>query len=150
MTQAPPANGSTRLDQCVERSPLITEHLSSHSVETLLAACRAAIANGEDVNAIETLLDVGHNEGCPLNACLRQTHMPGNKSVIENLPVIELPLEHGADPRLYSKSARAAAIPITLARRYSVEENETEEHRAFWKHLLCLFEEANIRIDAEK
>ena len=64
----------------------------------MLAACRAAIAKGEDVNAPDTLPHVGFNEGRPLDACLQQTHMPGDKRVVENLPVIELLLEHGADP----------------------------------------------------
>ncbi|KAJ4345945.1 uncharacterized protein N0V89_012081 [Didymosphaeria variabile] len=150
MAQASPANGPTQPDQPVQRSPLITEPISNHSVETMMAACRAAIANGEDVNAPDTLPHVGHNEGRPLDACLRQTHMPNRKSIVENLPVIELLLEHGADPRLYSKSVGAVAIPIVLARRYSVDEEEKEEHRAFWKHLLGLFEEAIVRIDANK
>jgi hypothetical protein len=76
--------------------------------------------------------------------------MPGTKSIVENLPVIELLLEHGADPRLYSKSAGVTAIPMLLARRYSDDKEETEENRAFWKHLLRLFEEAVIRIEAKK
>jgi hypothetical protein len=38
---------------------------------------------------------------------------------------------------------------MLLARHYSVDEAETEEHRAFWKHLLRLFEEAIVRIDAK-
>ena len=135
--------------RCLQRSPLITEPLSTHSVETMLAACRAAISNGEDVNALDTLPHVGHNEGRPLNACLRQTHMPGAKSIVENLPVIELLLEHGADPRLYSRSAGVTAIPMLLARRYSEDEEETEKNRAFWKHLLRLFEEAVTRIEAK-
>jgi hypothetical protein len=147
MTQATPANGS---DQPVQRSPLITEPLSNHPVETMLAACRAAIANGEDVNALDTLPHVGHNAGRPLDACLRQTQMPGKKSIVENLPVIELLLEHGADPRLFSRSVGVTGIPIVLARRYAVDEKEKEEHRAFWKHVLGLFEEAVVRIDAKK
>ncbi|KAF1969893.1 hypothetical protein BU23DRAFT_231795 [Bimuria novae-zelandiae CBS 107.79] len=150
MSQASPANGSTQPDQPVQRSQLITEPISNHSVETMLAACRASIANGEDVNAPDTPPHVGHNEGRPLDACLRQTHMPGKKSIVENLPVIELLLEHGADPRLYSRSVGVVAIPIVLARRYSVDEEEKEEHRAFWKHLLGLFEEAIVRIDAKR
>jgi hypothetical protein len=153
MAQASPANGSTQLDEYLasgQRSALITEPGTRHSAETMLAACRAAIANGEDVNALDTLPHVGHNEGRPLDACLRQTHMPGDKSINENLPVIELLLEHGADPRLFSRSVGVGAIPIQLARRYSIKEDETEENRAFWKHLLKLFEEAIIRIDAKK
>jgi hypothetical protein len=116
----------------------------------MLTACRAAIANGEDVNAPDTLPSLVYNEGRPLDACLRQTHMPGQKSIVENLPVIELLLEHGADPRLFSKSVGVVHMPILHARRYSVDEKETEENRAFWKHLLRLFEEAIVRIDAKK
>lgn len=149
MAQASPAN-STQLYQPSQRSPLITEPLSTHSADTMLTVCRTAIAAGSDVNAPDTLPHVGHNEGRPLDACLRQTHMPGDKSIVENLPVIELLLEHGADPRLFSKSVGLGSIPIQLARRYSVDEDETEEHRAFWKHLLRLFEEAIVRIDARK
>jgi hypothetical protein len=37
-----------------------------------------------------------------------------------------------------------------LARRYSDDKEETEENRAFWKHLLRLFEEAVTRIEAKK
>lgn len=150
MAQASLANGSTQPDPPVQRSPLITEPISNHSVEIMLAACRAAIANGDDVNAPDTLPHVGYNEGRPLDACLRQTHMPGKKSIVENLPVIELLLEHGADPRLSSRSVGVGAIPMLLARRYSVDAEEKEEHRAFWKHLLGLFEEAIVRIDAKK
>jgi hypothetical protein len=91
MAQALLSQDSTR---CLQRSPLITEH----SVETMLAACRAAISNGEDVNALDTLPHVGHNEGRPLNACLRRTHMPGAKSIVENLPVIKLLLETRSRP----------------------------------------------------
>lgn len=126
------------------------EPLSTHSAETMVTVCRAAIANGEDVNAPDTLPILGHNEGRPLDACLRQTHMPGRKCINENLPVIELLLEHGADPRLVSRSVGLTAIPILLARRYSVDEDTTEEHKMFWRHLLRLFEEAIVRIDAKK
>lgn len=133
-----------------QRSALITEPLSSHSVDTMLAACRAAIANGEDVNALDTVPQLVYNEGRPLDACLRQAHMPGKKSINENLPVIELLLEHGADPRLYSRSVGPQAIPMLLARRYAVDEEETEENRAFWVRVLRLFEEAIVKIDAKE
>ena len=110
----------------------------------MLAACRAAIADGEDVNAPYTLPQVGFNEERPLGTCLRQTYMPGNKCVCENLLVIELLLEHGADPRLYSKSVGLVSIPMLLSRCYSVSEDKREEHMALWKHLLKLFEEAVV------
>jgi hypothetical protein len=73
--------------------------------------------------------------------------MPGRKDIRENLPVIELLLAHGADPRLYSRSV--GVLPIRLATIYSVEET-TEEGRAFWKHLLALFQAAIERLDAKK
>lgn len=144
-----PQDGTAQPDQAVQRSALVTEPLSRHSVETMLAACRAAITNGEDVNALDTVAHVGYNEGRPLDACLRQAHMPGKRSIIENLPAIELLLDHGADPRLHARSVGVAAIPMILAKRYSVDE-EKEEHRACWRNLLGLFEEAIIRIDANE
>lgn len=49
---------------------------------------------------------------------------------------------------MYSRSVGVTALPIVLARRYSGDEEETEEHREFWKHILGLFEEAIIQIDA--
>jgi hypothetical protein len=153
MAQTLPTDWETRLDEYLasgQRSVLITEPLSSHSVETMLAVCRAAIANGEDVNAPDTLPHVGFNKGRPLDACLQQTHMPGRKSIIKNLLVIKLLLEHGADPWLYSRSVGIVQIPMLLAKRHSVMEDESEENRAFWVHLLKLFEEAIIRIDAKK
>lgn len=150
MAQASSATGSTQPDLHVQRSALIMEPLSLHSAEVMLAACRAAIANGEDVNAPDTLPLLGHNEGRPLNACLRQTHMPGDKSIMENLPVIELLLEHGADPRLFWRSVGVQNIPILQAKRFSINKEMTEEERKFWKHLLRLFEEAILRIDAKE
>jgi hypothetical protein len=150
MAQASSASGATQADLHVQRSALIMEPLSLHSAEIMLAACRAAIANGEDVNAPDTLPHAGHNEGRPLDACLRQTHMPGKKSIMENLSVIELLLEHGADPRLFWRSVGIQNLPILQAKRYSINKKVTEEERAFWKYLLRLFEEAIVRIDAKK
>jgi hypothetical protein len=71
----------------------------------MLAAVRTAIENSADVNQLDTEPNRISNEGRPLDACLRAPHMPGRKSIIENLPVIELLLEYGADPRLWSESA---------------------------------------------
>lgn len=76
--------------------------------------------------------------------------MPGKKSIIENLPVIELLIEHGADPRLYSKSVGLPCIPMKLARQYAEDEEEGEKGLAFWKRVLELFEEAIVKIDAKK
>ena len=64
--------------------------------------------------------------------------------------MIELLLEHGADPRLFWRSVGVQNLPILQAKRYSINEELTEEERAFWKHLLRLFEEAIVRIDAKK
>ncbi|KAF2993982.1 hypothetical protein E8E13_001373 [Curvularia kusanoi] len=134
------------------RSALIAEPLSIHSTEEMLAACRAAIANGEDVNAPDTHPHRGYNEGRPLDACLRQTHMASSKSLLENIPVIELLLEHGADPRLHHRSVGPVHMPILIARRYASDDEDsvTDEARAKWKHILRLFEEAIVRLDAKK
>lgn len=116
----------------------------------MLAACRAALAAGADPNALDTVPEVMYGEGRPLDACLRQTRIPGRKSITDDLPVIELLLEHGADPRLYSRSVGSQAIPMLPATRYAVDEGEGEEGRRFWVRVLELFEEAIVRIDKKK
>lgn len=127
-------------------SPLITEPLPSHSTSVMLAAVRTAIENGADVNAPDTEPRLGWKEGRPLDACLRSTHMPGKKDIRDNLPVIELLVEHGADPRLYSRSAGLS--PLGLALYYSTRET-TEDGREWWKHLVNLFEEAISRLEGK-
>ena len=75
--------------------------------------------------------------------------MPDKKPIIENLPVIELLLDHRVDPCLHARSVGVASIPMILAKRYSVDQ-EKEEHRGFWRNLLELFEQAIVRIDAKQ
>lgn len=113
----------------------------------MVAAVRTALENGDDVNQLDTDPHLGLNAGRPLDACLRASLMPGRKSIIENLPVIQLLLEHGADPRLYSRSAKFP--PLALATSYSERDSEAEEEKAFWKYLLKLFKEAIVRLDAK-
>lgn len=144
------ANKSTQAKQPLQRSPLITEPISTHDVPTMLAAVRTAIENGADVNQLDTETTPHLFEGRPLDACLAFQRMPGRKSIIENLPVIELLLEHGADPRLWSEVTGALRSPVSLALEYSKDEGLTEKTRDFWKRVFELFKEAIARIDAKK
>ncbi|KAF2451129.1 hypothetical protein P171DRAFT_427346 [Karstenula rhodostoma CBS 690.94] len=151
-SQHPPAsaNNEDHTQEPLPRSPLITEPISNHSVSTMLSAVRTAIENGADVNALDTEPNRAYNEGRPLDACLTAHHMPSGKSIIENLPVIELLLEHGADPRLWSESTTILGMPIVQAITSAKDERITGEAKAFWKRLLKLFEEAIERLDAKK
>ena len=82
--------------------------------------------------------------------CGKLVCMPGTISIVENLTVIELLLEYGRDPRLYSISVGVTAIHMLLKRQHSDDKEDREEHRAFWKHLLRISEEAAVRIEAKK
>lgn len=82
------ADISDQAQQPLKRSLPIIEPISNHDVPTMLAAVRTAIENGADVNQLDTGSTRYLNEGQPLDACLAAHHMPGRKSIMENLLVI--------------------------------------------------------------
>ena len=124
-------------------TPLFREPLSNHTVEVKLAAVRAAIEAGADVNQLDDD-PTGHNEGRPLDACLNLPHMAGSADVTTNLPVIKMLLEHGADPRLRARSIFWP--PIAVARRYADQAGLSKKGMAFWDGVLMLFEDAIERL----
>ncbi|KAJ4302877.1 hypothetical protein N0V90_001768 [Kalmusia sp. IMI 367209] len=128
-----------------QKSPLIIEPLSNHTVETRLAVMRAAISAGADVNALDLDPFLGYNEGRPLDACLNMAHMPGNADVRDNLPVIELLLEHGADPRFMARSIMIS--PLRKASFYAGQEGLSIQGKVFWDRVVAMFEEAIVRLE---
>lgn len=119
--------------------PLFVEPLSDHSTEEKVAAMRAAIEEGADVNELDHEPRQGYNEGRPLHACLRHGFNIGR-----NLPAIELLLEHGADPRLFGISP-AKLPPLAIARWYQ-ENPRYPEDRAVWDRVISLFEQAIVKL----
>lgn len=129
------------------KSPLITEPLRNHPSETKLAVVRAAIEAGGNVNELDDDPFLGYNEGRPLDACLNSPHMDGGASIRDNFPVIQLLLEHGADPRLRARSIMHP--PIAIA-KYYVENAGSEEAKLLWKRIFTLFEEAIVKLEEKE
>ena len=120
--------------------PLFREPLSYHPPEEKVAAMRAAIEAGADVHQMDQEPIVGHNLGRPLDACLKGP-------VVDNIPAIELLLQHGADPRLGARPTLFA--PVRRARYYA-ENHPEEEARTIWKRVLALFDEAILKLESEE
>ncbi|KAF1962804.1 hypothetical protein CC80DRAFT_487272 [Byssothecium circinans] len=129
------------------KSPFFREPFRNHPASTIVSIIRAAIEAGGDVNGLDDDPYLGFNEGRPLDACLNFPHMCGDADPVDNLPVIELLLEHGADPRLKSRST--IFPPIYRARYYAGRELP-EEVRVFWDRVLALFEEAIVRLEGKE
>jgi hypothetical protein len=83
------------------RPPLFWEPISGHPLPVKLASMKAALAAGADPNELDHEPRPERNRGRPLHLATDHlyttlSHLPPG----ENLPVVELLLEHGADPRL--------------------------------------------------
>lgn len=127
--------------------PLFRKPLSNHPAEEKVAVMRAAIEAGADVNQLDEEPIVGYNKGRPLDACINGMHMPSGIQLEDNIPVFELLLQHGADPRL---GARPTSFAPVRRARYFPENTAPEEVKSTWKRILALFEEAILRLDAEQ
>jgi hypothetical protein len=79
--------------------PLFWESILEHPVEVKLANMRAAIAAGANVNELDQETYPCRNNGRPLHFALYST-INNFRHLKENLLVIKLLLESGADPRL--------------------------------------------------
>lgn len=124
--------------------PLFHEPLSNHSAEEKVAAMRAAIAAGADVHQLDQEPIVGYNEGRPLDACLNVSHMAEGARLADNIPAIELLLQHGADPRLGARPTKFAPLRVAT---YYAENTGSEEDAATWKRILTMFEDAVLRLE---
>ncbi|KAI8938501.1 hypothetical protein NX059_004391 [Plenodomus lindquistii] len=80
------------------RPPLHVQCISNEPLGIRLAAIREAIASGEDVNELGGWKNPG--VGRPLHYAIDDSAQHDYTQLKRNLPVIELLLEAGADPRL--------------------------------------------------
>ena len=81
------------------RPPLFWEPISGHSLPVKLASMKAALAAGANPNELDHELRPEKNSGRPLHLAIDYLNSTLSH-LCENLPVVELLLEHGADPRL--------------------------------------------------
>lgn len=79
--------------------PLFWEPISGHPIDLKVANIRAAIAAGANVNELDWEVAPRRNNGRSLHLALSST-INNFKYLKENLPVLKLLLESGADPRL--------------------------------------------------
>lgn len=83
----------------IEGLPLHWEIVSGHSMDEKLSNMRAALKSGADPNALDKAPRPERSMGPPLHYPTDTLHfdfMPRH----ENLPIVELSLEYGADPRM--------------------------------------------------
>lgn len=73
------------------------------------------------------------------------SRMAGGVSVMDNLPLIELLLEHGADPQL-SDFESNTLIPAAGVAKYYAEKPWSPAAKVFFDRLVVLFEEAIVRL----
>lgn len=86
-------------------SPLIFQPISYEPIEVRLAAMHAAIAAGADPNELGGRRNPGI--GRPLHYAICDSASVDYNQLKQNLPIVELLLEAGADPRLLNATGKS-------------------------------------------
>ncbi|KAJ4418866.1 hypothetical protein N0V82_005313 [Gnomoniopsis sp. IMI 355080] len=121
----PPADACVNWVSC-KKPPLHWEALySTSSLELRLANMTAALDAGADPNELDHELNVHRGLGRPLHCCLGGYMAWGPPKVIRlNLPLIELLLARGADPRLPGPRYPS---PLEMARQEAEDNDNPDE-----------------------
>ncbi|KAJ5557106.1 hypothetical protein N7494_001021 [Penicillium frequentans] len=119
-----------------KKPPLFWEPLSAHSIEIKHANMKAALLAGADPNEMDHEPDNRRSYGRPLH-CVVHSNGPAD-FMKENVSLIKLLLEHGADPRLPGpKTAQAwASLGSPL---FHVEQLATLPNQGLNELLECSF-----------
>lgn len=129
-----------------DREPLHSEPLSTHPVEVKLANIRPAMAAGADVNGLDESDPACHREGRPLDACLRVTHMASGATFHSNVDVIEVLLEHGADPRVRDRKT-VFFTPLEVAVYNAEKDGQIPRAKIFNEQVVLMFKEAIEKLE---
>jgi hypothetical protein len=135
---------------CKYKPPLFWEPTTDHPISAKLANMKAAIAAGADVNELDKAPDPRRNYGRPLH--FASDCRLNFKYLKENLPLIKLLLESGADPRLpgmmYTDSAlEEVKGSLKWALRDERFQPEWKEIIPFLRGAYKLMKEAADRLD---
>ncbi|KAL1962646.1 hypothetical protein VTN77DRAFT_9280 [Rasamsonia byssochlamydoides] len=130
------------------RPPLFYEPISDHPIEVKLARMKGAIEAGADVNELDHEPDARRNLGRPLDFAVNNG-LADFKYLKENLPIIELLLQHGADPRL--PGLLDTPSPLEYVRgmaRYDEWRNPQFAHmKPFFRKAFIMMKEAAEKLD---
>ncbi|KAJ5629394.1 hypothetical protein N7528_003051 [Penicillium herquei] len=107
---------------------------------------KAAIAAGGDVNELDHAPDPRRSCGRPLDMAVKEDDCNW-ADLKRNIPVIQLLLAHGADPRL--EGVLGAPSPLDYARHRATDypPPEPEEMQLFYKTVYMLLRDAAKRLD---
>lgn len=120
------------------KPPLFWEPVSGHPISVKLTAMKAALASGADPNELDHEPRAEKNLGRPLHLAIEYTS--SNLSRLhENLPVVELLLQHGADPRLGGMQGRYSPLE-DLRRVVAYNDPTMREAMGFFKEVLEMME----------
>ena len=122
-----------------EGTPLCWESLEEHSVSIKLANMRKFLASGQDPNKLDPKRpDIGR----PLHFAITDMCCVDLEQLRQNLPIVKLLLEAGADPRLPNRFDRWTRSPLEELANwlgdYEVKQREWPE----WQVKLKPFYEA--------
>ena len=133
------------------KPPLFWESITDHPIKVKVANMTAAIALGADVNELDKEPDPRRNYGRPLHFASDASRIEF-KYLKEHLPVIELLLEKGADPRLpgmmYTDSAlEELKFSLKGALRNERFQPEWKEITPFLREAYMVMKEAADSLD---
>ncbi|KAI9836088.1 MAG: hypothetical protein M1819_001702 [Sarea resinae] len=147
---------SSRVNGSGASSPLSNwEPISSHAIEVKLANMQAAMRAGADVNELDHEPFPHRNWGRPLNCCV-DDHLGDMRLTSQNLPLVKLLLDGGADPRLGARGLDEHGVfrqnngsPLDDLREILAagEDAAPEWRRDFYREALALMEEAARKLD---
>lgn len=134
--------------------PLFWECIAEHQLSLKLSNMKAALLAGADPNEMDHERDPRRSLGRPLHCALGDWGNP--EYVKDNIAVIKLLLEHGADPRLPGPEVRPAHLglqsPLEYARRLAFHEWRGDDElleSGYYEEAYRVMKEAADKLDRE-